>query len=742
MMKRLPLILSAILALWAISGVRVPKDKPDTFASNEWARLPVVSNGRYQPLDSLARNSLLQLRDKQKANLEPWKSWYQRPKTLSADEWLMEMTMNPQVADTRPVFRIDHPELKGLLGLPLDADAAAQTDGKHFSWLQLQPKLEALQGEARRAAPKDAAVQTPFEKAVLKLWRSVGLYMKLQNTTQPQNAGDWNAELGRYITAIEPGRAAAIAQNQGKEYDKAALETLMKDLQRFDAMSQLETPLVVPQEEHPGHDHGTEWLRMNEALMQMARGEPMAPAVSAYAKMGAAFKAGNTTGFNEAVRDYRATLAGPHPKELSKAGSEQIFNYYEPFYKGMIIYTLAGLLALFFWVRPVKWEILRRTAVWITVVGLVVHTAGLIWRMVLEGRPPVTNLYSSAIFIGWGCIGLGLILEAFFKNAIGIVVACVCGFCSLIIAHHLALSGDTMEMMRAVLDTNFWLATHVVIITLGYSSTFVAGFLGILYVLLGFFTRMVNQTVNQKSREELAMAGAAVGGTYGAAAARLGTAGAAQGELVGKSLARMTYGILCFATLFSFVGTVLGGIWADQSWGRFWGWDAKENGALLIVLWNALILHARWGGLVRERGLMNLAIFGNVITAWSWFGVNMLGIGLHSYGFMDAAFNWLLLAVGLCSLLIAMGSLPLTMWASFAKELSVAAARRRAIGLTALALAGCHIYFVIKANTHVATIFFGIELALGFIGLLVAALPGMSSGRGDQLVDANNAKPA
>ena len=111
---------------------------------------------------------------------------------------------------------------------------------------------------------------------------------------------------------------------------------------------------------------------------------------------------------------------------------------------------------------------------------------------------------------------------------------------------------------------------------------------------------------------------------------------------IGRALAKMVYGIVCFATLFSFVGTVLGGIWADQSWGRFWGWDPKENGALIIVIWNALILHARWGGMVRERGLMVLAIGGNIVTAWSWFGVNMLGIGLHSYGFTDAAFRWLI----------------------------------------------------------------------------------------------------
>jgi len=94
----------------------------------------------------------------------------------------------------------------------------------------------------------------------------------------------------------------------------------------------------------------------------------------------------------------------------------------------------------------------------------------------------------------------------------------------------------------------------------------------------------------------------------------------------------MTYGTICFAIFFSFVGTVLGGLWADDSWGRFWGWDPKENGALLIVLWNALVLHARWGGMVQRRGLAILAIFGNVITAWSWFGVNQMGVGLHAYG--------------------------------------------------------------------------------------------------------------
>ncbi len=208
------------------------------------------------------------------------------------------------------------------------------------------------------------------------------------------------------------------------------------------------------------------------------------------------------------------------------------------------------------------------------------------------------------------------------------MVAGFIGFITLIIAHHLALSGDTMEMLRAVLDTNLWLATHVVVVTSGYASMFVAGLLAIIYIVRGFFTRTLTPDIAQ-------------------------------------ALTRMVYGIVCFATLFSFVGTILGGIWADQSWGRFWGWDPKENGALLIVLWNAVILHARWGGMIKERGLMAMAVFGNIVTSFSWFGVNMLGIGLHSYGFMDKAFPWLMGFDASQVVLIVLALLPPRYWASF-----------------------------------------------------------------------------
>jgi hypothetical protein len=132
-----------------------------------------------------------------------------------------------------------------------------------------------------------------------------------------------------------------------------------------------------------------------------------------------------------------------------------------------------------------------------------------------------------------------------------------------------------------------------------------------------------------------------------------------------KEMGRMIYGTLCFALFFSFFGTVLGGLWADDSWGRFWGWDPKENGALIIVLWNALVLHARWDGMVKERGMAVLAIFGSVVTGWSYFGVNELKVGLHSYGFTEGVLFWLGMFVAAQMALIGLGCIPKRYWPSF-----------------------------------------------------------------------------
>jgi ABC-type transport system involved in cytochrome c biogenesis permease subunit len=619
--KWFPAVLMLIMALWFFSTLSAPPDKD--FAISEFGKLPIVFNGRVQPMDSLARNSLLQLREKQTLNIEPWRGWNENPKIIPATEWLANVMMNPQAADAWPVFRVDNPDLITLLKLP-EKNEAQHQDGKHYSWNQIEPSLQTFDAENSRIETNVlSASRNAYEQAVIKVHERLILYVRLKNTVQPEDAQAWTQELSDYEKLIPAGVAAVRAQEAGQKFDDATLNQFAGFAQEFDRMSGLEPPLIIPPQTGQSQ---ADWSRTGDALLNSMRDGKINPAVKNYAAMADAFKTGNVAGFNSALADYRATLVPNFSREIKKARAEVFFNQMEPFYNAMVIYVLAGLLAVFSWFNLS--ETLRRSAVWLIALAFFIHTTGLIYRMVLEGRPPVTNLYSSAIFIGWGAVVLGMILEKFYKNGIGAVVSAGMGFITLIIAHNLSLDGDTMEMMRAVLDTNFWLATHVVIVTSGYASTFVAGFLALIYIVRGAFTKTLD-------------------------------------EATGKSLARMIYGIVCFATLFSFVGTVLGGIWADQSWGRFWGWDPKENGALIIVLWNAMILHMRWGGMIRERGLINCAIFGNVVTSWSWFGVNMLGIGLHSYGFTDAAFKWLMLFVASQIMFIVLGLLPPKMWKSF-----------------------------------------------------------------------------
>lgn len=617
-MKRLapwiPLVLVLLAGLWLLEAL-IPRRV--TVAADEFGRLPVLLQGRTQPLDSVARNALLQLRTKQ--TIYTPKTADRPAETTTAIAWLKEMLFQPDKADARPVFRIDHPEAITLMKL----DPAE----KYFSFAQLRPQLPKLGEEAQRIGelkPKTEQ-QTPFERAVTALYQKVVLYHRLQHSLKPPGVANFTAALDAYEQAIPTGVAAARAREAGQTFDQAAFDALIGHLGQFEQVARFAYPLMVPAG-NPGHSRD-DWVNAGSALMEAARGGKIPEPVRAYAAMQAAFRTGDDGKFRAAVADYGQWLAqhGYQP-EQAKVRSEHWFNRIQVFYHAMGIYVVAFVLACVSWFH--RSETLRRSAVWLAAFALCIHTIGLVYRMVLEGRPPVTNLYSSAVFIGWGAAIFGLVLERVARDGLGTVVASSAGFSTLIIAHHLALGGDTMAMLQAVLDTNFWLATHVVVVTLGYSATFVAGFLAMLYVIRGFFT------------------------------STLSAAG-------GKSLEQMVYGVICFATLFSFVGTVLGGIWADQSWGRFWGWDPKENGALLIVIWNAFYLHARWGRILSEKALMAVALVGNIVTAFSWFGTNMLGIGLHAYGFMDAAFKWLMFFNATQLVLIAITLLPLRFWRSF-----------------------------------------------------------------------------
>ncbi len=665
LLKYLPWV---CLAVFVLEIVMVMKPKADgVLRTAEFGRLPALLNGRVQPLDSVARNSLLQIRSTGDLPLELLPSWqfWRHPKKLRSTEWLLEVSFKPELADTRHIFLIHHPDL--ISELKLGESGIEKSGLRYYTYNEVQPLVPEIFAQAKTASDIESAQQTPYQKQVLKLANGINIYQRLKNSIQPEGTTNFAALLAEFQEALPAGVAALRAKQMGGSNNPVALQKFMRIGQQFETAANKSYPRVIPPLKPADRDA---WSNVGASLLAAIRDPEFSPAVGFYARMATAYAQNDASEFNSAVAGYKNWLEKDFSKEAGKGRAEYYFNRVKMFLHATIIYICAFVLAggalLTFGTWPNLSESLRRAAYYLIGLAFVVHTFALVYRMVLEGRPPVTNLYSSAIFIGWGACVLGLVLERIYKIGLGSAMAGLAGFITLLIAHNLALGGDTMEMMRAVLDTNFWLATHVVVVTLGYAATFAAGALAMAYVILGVFTPILKKRV---TRKEAVVIGGLVttGGVLGlAAAANVANTSKGNGEIeLGKALSKMVYAIVCFATLFSFVGTVLGGIWADQSWGRFWGWDPKENGALLIVIWNALILHARWGGLVKERGLMNLAIFGNVVTAWSWFGTNMLGIGLHSYGFMDAAFKWLMLFFGSQVALIVLGSLPLNMWKSF-----------------------------------------------------------------------------
>jgi ABC-type transport system involved in cytochrome c biogenesis permease subunit len=565
------LALAAVLAALIVDWTR------HTTPRGRLASIPVQANGRIQPLDALARNSLILLSAKSHAQLPDGTR-------LAALDWLLTLVADPATADAIPVFRITHPDVLTVVGQPPDEPTRLTFD-------ELRPHLDAIHEHARSAA--DLSEADPYRRAILQLDNALHTYAALRLSFRAVTGSPSLAEELAVFTPLVPTAIDnAEAWKAGQPHDRDVLSGFVSLGRAYRNADRL----AMAQPAWAASAVTTDWTSLPGALLASVNARQLHPAPALYAAVLRDPVA------RDAIDALASAARAAAPAAAACARSESLFHALDLFSISRILYLAAFLVAaVSFFVTPAA----LRTAAWrIAVLALLLTTAGLIWRIALIGRPPVTNLYSSSLFVAWVAVGLGLLAERFTRDGIVTAAASALGFASLLIAHHLVGEGDTMGVLIAVLDSNFWLATHVIAITIGYAATFLAGFLGIAFLIL----RVSN------SRFDF---------------------------LTEKRLATMIYGVICFALLFSFVGTILGGIWADQSWGRFWGWDPKENGALLIVLWNALILHARWGGFILARGLAVLAVLGNVVTAFSWFGTNLLGIGLHSYGFTQTGFLWL-----------------------------------------------------------------------------------------------------
>lgn len=276
--------------------------------------------------------------------------------------------------------------------------------------------------------------------------------------------------------------------------------------------------------------------------------------------------------------------------------AEVHYNRFHPFQWAWVCYLISSLLILAYFLKAPLWT---SKAGWVfAILGLLLHSYGMIIRIILMERPPVTNMYETVVWVPYGSVVLALILDAVYKNRLALFAATSIGTLCLILTD-LAPSvlDGSLQPLEPVLRSNFWLSTHVLMITLSYACFFLA--FAVADVLLFYYLRDEKKWLKQIRDGSL---------------------------LIYRSL---QVGVVLLAA-----GTILGGVWADYSWGRFWGWDPKETWALIALLGYLALLHARLTNWIRDFGTAVGSVLAFSLVIMAWYGVNfVLGAGLHSYGF-------------------------------------------------------------------------------------------------------------
>ena len=229
--------------------------------------------------------------------------------------------------------------------------------------------------------------------------------------------------------------------------------------------------------------------------------------------------------------------------------------------------------------------------------GLIIHAYGFIERMQIAGRPPVTNMYESVIWVSFGITAIALLFESIYRAKYYLLAAAPLSILCLILADSLpAVLDPTISPLVPVLRDNFWLSVHVPTITLSYASFALAFGLG--HIILGHYL-FAPQAKNKT-----------------------------------RSLSKWNYGVLQAGVFLLTTGIILGGVWAHFSWGRFWGWDPKETWALIALMCYVVPLHGRLVGWLSDFGMAVISVVAFNAVLMAWYGVNfVLGTGLHSYGF-------------------------------------------------------------------------------------------------------------
>ncbi|MDB6138299.1 MAG: hypothetical protein JWO94_1371, partial [Verrucomicrobiaceae bacterium] len=597
------------------------------------ATIPVQEAGRLKPFDTLARYRLLRFSGKRTLVFDNPET--KKKQSLSAMEWMLVSLLRPDLAKDMPVFVVDNDAAVVELGLSTEK----KNKRDRYSFNELQPGRETLLQKRREYGQLDAKKRTAVQNMIVNLGANllddemllthfdfVRKPFDVDLKTVPAEILNGSDTAHLHMAQVLPATVAYLTQHP------EVMKTTMFQMQNPEPGVPMQYPWVMNlvRSALGGMMSGNQelslrifpppagvedvWNGPGWMIMDGVQGNKM-PTAADLAWM-AAYEDLYLTATDPAKFKAAAlSLAGKIKAAAAARGEGRYINLEENYLQAdyftyALVCFLLGLIVLAVsWASPMAgWARCARQFSWASLaLGTCLSVTGIVIRCIIMQRPPITTLYETIIFITTACALFGLIAESITRKGLGLLITAVAGTAGLFLSIRFeTMEGqDTMQQLQAVLMTNFWLATHVPMVNLGYAASMVAAILSQSYFLRRMFGFM-------KSGDENA-----------------------------RNLTRMTYGFVCAGVFLSLVGTILGGIWANYSWGRFWGWDPKENGALMIVLMCLVILHARLGGYIKEIGLHAMCTVLGMIVAFSWFGVNNLGVGLHAYGFTDGLWFWL-----------------------------------------------------------------------------------------------------
>lgn len=482
MMKRIvPWIVPVAFLGYLAAAAIAPEFGRDGFRIAGFGRIPVVMNGRVQPIDSVARAALLQIRGTGTVPIErtgPWRPWNLRP-ALGRSEWLLELLTRPDTADTRRIFPVREPGLIAALQL----GGTAGRGPIYYTFADLRPHLDKLATEANRITRAAPATRASWEAECLTLRDAVTLYDRLKSTLQPNGALQAEAR-GKAVTYPFAALVAQYMRDQKTQGLALAVRDQKPDLpdigtvQRIDAFARpfltvsraALFAMVPPAASKGGRD---QWSSVGDSVSLSVRTRDLSPAVRMLAIMSSAYAQRNAKAFNDAITLYERWMAQQNRTlQLARTRDEFFYTTFQPFAKALILYLVSAALLGIAWASGSR--MLRRSAARLAVVACTVHLGGLVLSGMLQGRLPVTNGYGRIVLLGWIAVVVAGFLGWRHGKGAGSMAAAAAGMLTLGVAQAMA-PGGFGEFVRSAPTMSLLLAVGVAAIVAALATRQSAG---------------------------------------------------------------------------------------------------------------------------------------------------------------------------------------------------------------------------------------------------------------------------